>query len=125
MIKMKNEDLERVLIGLQALFTKEMPITASARIIKFLKKISGEFEDFEKLRMMLLVKYGAKDENDKLIVKDGKYELIDEAKFNDDILELAKIEIELQDEMMELSDFGGIAIKPIDLSSLLGIIIKE
>ncbi len=91
-------------------------------LAKIINAINSELEIFEKCRIEKL-----KELSDDKLTEDGKgYELSEESKiiFNDEINKLLTKEIELNIPQLKLSDFGYIAIEPINLLNLDFLIIE-
>lgn len=103
---------------------KEIHIKISYKLSKLYKKLIEELEQYEKNRMKLINKYGNKDLDGNLIVKDNIVELSDIQKFQFEFNELNNIEIEISFEQIDIQDFGDIKIAPKHLI-VLDKLIKE
>lgn len=106
-------ELDNIVNSLNVLINeKEISIKASYRLSKLYKKLIEELEQYEKNRMKLINKYGNKDLDGNLIIKDNIVELSDVQKFQFEFNELNNIEIEISFEQIDIQDFGDIKIAP-------------
>lgn len=85
MLKIKN----KYLIGLANwLNEQDLPGKLSRERNRFVETLSEAFQEVEKERMKLIEKHSKKDENEKPIIKDNRYELKNDEEFNKEFLEL-------------------------------------
>jgi len=62
-------------------------------------------KDMESARNSLLNKYGKKDKNGKVIIKDNQYEIEDTESFSREFTELSRQKVEVDFEGFDLEDF--------------------
>ena len=92
----------------------DIPIKPSYWIAKIYKKLNGEFEDFEKIRIKLVEKHSAKDKDGKPVVdpETNKYEIPDMEAFEKEFKEIAKEKVTVDIDKIAIDDLGDAKIQP-------------
>jgi hypothetical protein len=116
-MKLSNEKLANSINVLSKLINMELAIKLSYAISKNITKIDRELEVYNKERQRLIGKYGEKDEEGKLKVKeDGNINIIDVDNFNKDIKEILEIETDIDIHVIDLDSVNeDIKITPGEL----------
>lgn len=116
-MKLSNEKLANSINVLSKLINMELPIKLSYAFSKNITKIDRELEVYNKERQRLIEKYGEKDEEGKLKVKeDGNINILDVDNFNKDIKEILEIETDIDIHVIDLDSVNeDIKITPGDL----------
>lgn len=116
-MKLSNEKLANSINVLSKLINMELPIKLSYAFSKNITKIDRELEVYNKERQKLIEKYGEKDEEGKLKVKeDGNINIIDVDNFNKDIKEILEIETDIDIHVIDLDSVNeDIKITPGEL----------
>lgn len=116
-MKLSNEKLANSINVLSKLINMELPIKLSYAFSKNITKIDRELEVYNKERQRLIEKYGEKDEEGKLKVKeDGNINIIDVDNFNKDIKEILEIETDIDIHVIDLDSVNeDIKITPGEL----------
>lgn len=92
----KNGRLANSIDVLNKLTTMDLNIKVSYVVAKNISKIDKELEIYNKEKSKLIEKYGEKDEDGKLKIReDGKINIVDLENWNKDIKELNEIENEI------------------------------
>ena len=107
--------LRGVVTALSAMMNNEdIPIKPSYWIAKIYKKLNGEFEDFEKIRIKLVEKHSAKDKDGKPVVdpETNKYEIPDMEAFEKEFKEIAKEKVTVDIDKIAIDDLGDAKIQP-------------
>lgn len=92
----KNGRLANSIDVLNKLTTMDLNIKVSYVVAKNISKIDKELEIYNKEKSKLIEKYGEKDEDGKLKIReDGKINIVDLENWNKDIKELNDIENEI------------------------------
>ena len=107
--------LRGVVTALSAMMNNEdIPIKPSYWIAKIYKKLNGEFEDFEKIRIKLVEKHSAKDKDGKPVVdpETNKYEIPDMEAFEEEFKEIAKEKVTVDIDKIAIDDLGDAKIQP-------------
>lgn len=116
-MKISNEKLANSINVLSKLINMELPIKLSYAFSKNITKIDRELEVYNKERQRLIEKYGEKDEEGKLKVKeDGNINILDVDNFNKDIKEILEIETDIDIHVIDLDSVNeDIKITPGEL----------
>lgn len=116
-MKLSNEKLANSIEVLNKITTMELPIKLSYAFSKNITKINRELEVYNKERQKLIEKYGEKDEEGKLKVKEnGNINILDVDNFNKDIKEILEIENEIDIHIIDLESINAdVNITPGDL----------
>lgn len=116
-MKISNEKLANSIEVLNKITTIELPIKLSYAFSKNITKINRELEVYNKERQRLIEKYGEKDEEGKLKVKEnGNINILDADNFNKDIKEILEIENEIDIHIIDLESINAdVNITPGDL----------
>ncbi|MBS5885154.1 hypothetical protein [Clostridium sp.] len=116
-MKISNEKLANSIEVLNKITTIELPIKLSYAFSKNIIKINRELEVYNKERQRLIEKYGEKDEEGKLKVKEnGNINILDADNFNKDIKEILEIENEIDIHIIDLESINAdVNITPGDL----------
>ncbi|GAA0763891.1 hypothetical protein [Clostridium sartagoforme] len=116
-MKLSNEKLANSINVLSKLINMELPIKLSYAFSKNITKIDRELEVYNKERQRLIEKYGEKDEEGKLKVKeDGNINILDVDNFNKDIKEILEIETDIDIHVIDLDSVNeDIKITPGEL----------
>ena len=116
-MKLSNEKLANSINVLSKLINMELPIKLSYAFSKNITKIDRELEVYNKERQRLIEKYGEKDEEGKLKVKEnGNINILDADNFNKDIKEILEIENEIDIHIIDLESINAdVNITPGDL----------
>ena len=117
---MKYSKIEILYTTLAELSNKEMPIKISYRIAKILDALGGEYDFYRKKIQNILQKYGEKDDEGQLIIKDNQVPFIKEyadaaAK---ELEELQDIDINLPDVKINISELEDIKLTPLQVNAL-------
>lgn len=116
-MKISNEKLANSIEVLNKITTIELPIKLSYAFSKNITKINRELEVYNKERQKLIEKYGEKDEEGKLKVKEnGNINILDVDNFNKDIKEILEIETDIDIHVIDLDSVNeDIKITPGEL----------
>jgi hypothetical protein len=107
-MKISNEKLANSIEVLNKITTIELPIKLSYAFSKNIIKINRELEVYNKERQRLIEKYGEKDEEGKLKVKEnGNINILDADNFNKDIKEILEIENEIDIHIIDLESINA------------------
>jgi homogentisate 1,2-dioxygenase len=111
-------ELRKMGPALDRLAKKELPVSISYRVAKFLKKVSDELFVVEKERIKLIQRFGQMHgEEKKVIVPPDKMDT-----FQKEFNALLDEEVEIEVSSMDAKDFGSISISPQDIVLLERII---
>lgn len=80
---------------LQTVVDKNFPIVLGHKIQKNFKRINDAMQEFEQLRLKLIDKYAYKDENEKPVIINNRFDLKDKQAFDEEYNDLLASEIEL------------------------------
>lgn len=120
-MKLSMEKLVQIKPSLQTLLSQDIPVKTSFKLTKWIKTLNPEYESFEENRKKLFEKYGEKNIEGNVEIKPKNIEI-----FNKQLRELLDIEVDVKLDKIKLEDLGEkIEISPLDLSNLVGILIKE
>ena len=111
MIKITINELINAVPILRELTTKNFKGVASFKIARLIREMDKESETFEKTRIALIEKYGARDNNGNLITEDkGAIHIIPEMinECNAEIAALLNTEIEIAGEPLPVEYFEDI-----------------
>jgi hypothetical protein len=108
--------------NMQKLTDKELPISISYRLLKFLRDCSGEMETLEKTRIKLVEKYAEKKEEGAEEVKDLQVAEEHRDKFQEEFTNLLAEEVEIDFEPISIGDLGNISMSTNDLIPMQKII---
>lgn len=99
-MKLSNWDIFNAAKPLEVLSKKEWPVKTSYQIIVLMKKLSGQLEVIEKIRINLIQKYGTKDEKTggMIVPEDSE----NWKKFMSELNEIMRQEIDIEIEKIEL-----------------------
>ena len=104
--------------SLVKLIEKDLPIKQSYNLAKFIKKANDELEQFEQQRIKLVNRYGAKDEEGNIAVKEEHQQ-----QFVNELNELTEIEVEFEGfKPLKLADLRNIYFTTNDMMSLIDIV---
>lgn len=93
--KVTNVDMLNGLNALISIKDEKLPVKISYGIKKNIEILTKELVPYDKEREELINKYGQKDLDGKLKIKDNNYIIEDIPNFNKDIIELQNIENEI------------------------------
>lgn len=117
-MKLKLSQLIAMRGSLVKLIEKDLPIKQSFNLAKFIKKANDELEQFEQQRVKLVNRYGAKDEEGNIAVKDEFQQ-----QFVNELNELTEIEVDFEDfKPLKLADLRNIYFTTNDMMSLIDIV---
>lgn len=80
----------------------------SYAIAKTVQKIRPEYEIYERRRLQLVEKYGEKDEEGKIKVKNGEYVFADRDGFEKEFNELYNVVVEIDTKPLSIESFAEI-----------------
>lgn len=116
-MKIKLDEIVKNAESLTNLLKVKFPVKISYRLVRIADKVSKELETFYKSKQDLLEKYGKKEE------KDGKQFYSFEAEqaklFTKELEDLLSLEVELDFELIKLSEVGELDIEPALLVSYI------
>ena len=117
---MKYSKIEILYTTLAELSNKEMPIKISYRIAKILDALGGEYDFYRKKIQNILQKYGEKDDEGQLIIKDNQVPFIKEYAdaATKELEELQNIDINLPDVKINISELEDIKLTPLQVNAL-------
>lgn len=102
-MKLSNEKLVNSMGVLSKLTNMELPIKLSYTFSKNITKIDRELTAYNKEREKLIEKYGEKDKEGNLKIKeDGTINILDIESFNNDLKEILEIETEIDIHVIDL-----------------------
>lgn len=108
--------------GLLKLLQMDLPAKPAYRLGRLLDGITSEMKRVNKVRDMLLKKYGEQTmvmENGKVVNKDIKVKEEFLETYNKEMNQLLDTEVELWYNPMSLSELGDVSLAPIDMISLI------
>ena len=82
MIEITIREISKSIDSLRYLSSLSLRAKTALQVARAMREIQKQLDNFEKARTQLIKKYGKKDENQQLIVNNGKY-IIDPIKIND------------------------------------------
>lgn len=118
MIKIKLGELKSLVSGVNEIMGEKLPIKAAYAFTKFAKKLQKEVQTYEENRRKLIDTYGLRDENGKLVINNGIYEIADKENFNKEFVELSDIETEIDFDPISLGALGDISLSPLSIMAL-------
>jgi len=118
MIKIKQEELVNIVVGLTDIITQPLPIKAAYWLKKLAGKIEKKAKDFEKARMAIIGKYGKRDDKGQLVIENNNYTISDRETFDKEMFNLRNREIEVEFNEIPLSIFGNANVTPASLIAL-------
>ena len=119
MIKIKQEELPNIVVGLTDIITQSLPIKVAYWIKKLATgKIEKKARDFEKDRMAIINLYGKRDDKGQLVIENHNYVLSDRETFDKEMFNLRNREIEIEFNKIPLSIFGNANVTPASLIAL-------
>jgi len=117
-MKLKLSQLIAMRGSLVKLIEKDLPIKQSFNLAKFIKTANEELEQFEQQRVKLVNRYGAKDEEGNIAVKDEFQQ-----QFVNELNELTEIEVDFEGfKPLKLADLRNIYFTTNDMMSLIDIV---
>ncbi len=113
-VSIKLSELRNISVSLQKILSQDMPVKQAYRMSKLAKSADTEMKEIETQRLVLVKKYGEKDEKGNINVREKMQEFMDE--FN----ELLNEEIEISFIPLNLMDIGmqEVKLSPIDIANL-------
>lgn len=122
-MKVKLKELRSSQVSLAKLFSCDLPLKVSYKLKKLAKEVDKEIEEIEKAREDLIVKYGKKDSNGDIHVKEENIEV-----FNKEFSELLNEFIELNAMKVDIPitlDINLSTVDLINLESFVNIILED
>ena len=108
MIKLTMDQLMNSVEVIQKLINSPTPLSAkvSYQIIRIAREVESEYNLFQKSRTELIEKYAKKDENDKPLLENDRYQIIpdEQEDFTKEYNEIMNSSIELNVEPLALND---------------------
>ena len=97
-----------------------MDVVTAYRIMKNWDTVSHEIKCFDKQNMALCEKYGEKDKDGKIIVKDGKCEILKECreKYLEELKSLLEENVDISIKTITLSSLYGVGLSPAQLATI-------
>lgn len=120
-MKIKNEVLVNSINILSKLNNYELPIKLSYSIAKNIKIIDEELKIYTEERQKLINKYAEKDKDGNIITsEDGTVNILDSENWERDIMELLKIENEINIKKIKIEELenSDIRITPFELTQI-------
>lgn len=113
----KLEQLIQINQIFERFYNKTLPVKTSYKIMKFLEGANKDIQFFKEKLAELIDKYGEKDSEDRLILKDDNYKIKEDyiIDFNNDYAELQEIEIEIKDIIFTLDELESMELTPMEL----------
>ena len=98
-MKIKSGVINNGLQSIMDLSEKTMPISLAAKLLRLADDLSKENTYIEKQRMMIIEKYGDKDENGQLKIENGQVTFSNDNvnKAQQELNELSELEVEIPD----------------------------
>ena len=121
MIKLKLNELLNATDALQTLSKKSLQARPAFQVVRLLKAADKEIQEFNDIRVKVVNQYGDKDENGELITdENGNCHIAPEHinEFNKELNDLLNTEIEINANMLSLSDLEELEFTPSDLALL-------
>ena len=102
-----------------------MPLKLSAKFAKVQRELAHLEAEIDDSRMLLIGKYGQRDEHKSLVIDGNNYVILPEKleEYNKKYLKLLNKEVELQFEPVIIDDLGDASLTPKMLAPLLGVIL--
>ena len=124
-MQIKLGELDSILISMQSILNKELPIKIAYKFSKLQKSLLEEYKIFQENKQKLIDKYGEKDEEGNLIIKDDKIMILSQYldAFNAEFSDFLEIEVEINFEPIKIEDLN-IEITPEVLMNLDKFIIE-
>jgi hypothetical protein len=114
----KLSELFGITRSLPKLTDKELPIKISYRLLKFMKRASEEMDVLEKARVKLVEKYSDKKNKNKEDEKEVKVADENKNEFQEEFAKLLEEEIEIDFDIISISELGDISFAAKDLMFL-------
>lgn len=111
-VSIKLSELRDISASLSKILSQDMPVKQAYRMSKLAKSANVEMKEMEEQRLILVRKYGEKDEKGNLNVREKMEEFVGE--FN----ELLNEEIEISFIPIDLNDIKDIKLSPMDIANL-------
>ena len=96
---------------------KKFPVKIKYAIMRNIETIEKEFSGFEKQRIELCKTYADKDEKGKPVIKDGTYDIPDDAKeeFRKELADLSSEEVDADIRMVPIGEFEKCENEPYEM----------
>lgn len=106
--------------SLKKLNTAEgLPFKTALSIAKDIKEIDEVLQVYENKRRELINKYGKKDENGELIIKNDNIELTDRAAFTNEFNTLAMEDVDIEIKKISVDDLENVtSLTPSDINNI-------
>ena len=129
-MKIKLGELKNIIEGMQDIANKDMPATFSYWITKTIPVLIKEHQDVEKSRNDLCMKYCKKDDEGNPVTKKDEhendvYDIENMDEFNEELVELMNVEIEIKFTPILIDRLENIDISPVTLIKLNKFILDE
>ena len=102
---------------------KGLSFTMAYKLSRVLQILRTELEPFEQARWLLVNKFAKKDADDKPVLIGNQYDIPDQDGFNEEWVEMASEEVEIDFKPVPLSAFEGIEIEDTGGRSTLDIVL--
>lgn len=111
--------------SLRKLNTAELPFKTALSLARDIKNIDEVLQIYENKRKELINKYGEKDENGKLIIKDDNVKLTDQAAFANEFNTLAMEDVDIEIKKISINELENVTIlTPSDINNI-SFLLKE
>lgn len=114
-INFKMGELKGIIENLVKLMEIGMPIPTGIKFKRLAKFLFLEIEIMEETRKGLIEKYGKRDENNTLVIKNEKYDFDNPVAFNQAYMEMNNADVSIEFEPVPLTALGKIDPPPICL----------
>ena len=116
-LTIKTGDLEKILISINKLMKKELPIQISFQLKKIYKQLENEIKIYEESKLDLLNKYADRDDYGNLKIENEYYVIKKENRddFANEMNSLNNIDIELEFEPISIQYLSDVKLTAEDL----------
>jgi hypothetical protein len=111
-VSIRMSELREITGSLSKVLSQDLPIKQAYRMSKMAKAINSELKEFNEMREKLIRKYGERDEQGNISVKEKANE------FNEEFQPLLEEEIELSLIPIDLNEIQNVKLSPIDIANL-------
>lgn len=113
--------------SLKKLNTAEgLPFKIALSIARDIKSIDEVLQVYENKRKELINKYGEKDENGELVIKDGNVKLTDRAAFVNEFNALAMEDVDIEIKKISVDDLENVtSLTPSDINDISFLLEEE
>lgn len=118
-MKIKISKLVNIKTSLEKLMNLDVPIKTAFKLGKIVKNFNNEYEVFEESKTKLFKKYGERNKEGNLEIKEENSKI-----FKKELEDLLSIEVNIKLTKVDLKELGDVKLSALDIDNL-DILIKE